>query len=1589
MEAEGEGRGARTYAALLARAKALTLSEPNYGRFLLCAVRATDPDDLAPYTSAAIDTEMRRAYALLERRGVANHFVQISRPDILSVEGPEIIDIFTADMPFIVDSVLAAVRARGGIIRFVSHPVLPLDPESFRVLEESEAGDRRESFLHLHIDPLPDDAARAAMTAEIEQVLDEVAAAVRGWRPMLERLRNLVRQLRENPPPVDPDVLGESVQFLGWLAAHNFTFLGLREYRLGGTDDNPTLEPIAGSGIGLLEDPDFRVLRQGTDYVEMTQEHAVFLGSRDLLLVNKANVRSRVHRRAYMDYVGVKTFGPDGAVNGEVRIVGLFTTAAAKAPNAEVPLIRRKLETVLARSGASRDGHAGKALVEALDSYPRDELFQIDADELLEFATVIAALPDRPRVRVLPRIDRFDNFVSVLLYMPRDRYNSDVRARIGEYLAERYGGRVSAYYPNFPEGDLVRVHFIIGRNGGPTPRPDRDDLERDIASLTRSFGDRVVDAAPNPGEVAPYRDAFPPAYQSRTSPTAALADIGIFRELGAGVVLRLTPPVPGGETAALRFYHLGNPLALSDRVPLLENFGFRVIDEETYTLAPQGGPEAYIHDMVLAPPADVVLGAVGVVGRTEEALLAVWRGAAENDGFNQLTLTAGLAWSDVAVLRAFARYLRQLGLGFSQRYIAATLVAHPDAAKALVELFHALHDPAFNGDRHAAAAAAGAAIEVALDHTQSLDEDRIIRRLRNLAEASVRTNFYQRDGEGAGRPALAIKFDCSRVEGMPEPHPFREIFVYSPRVEGLHLRFGPIARGGIRWSDRPEDFRTEVLGLVKAQQVKNAIIVPVGAKGAFVPKLMPTGADRDTVQREGVACYKIFIASLLDLTDNIDGQTIVPPPDLVRRDGDDPYLVVAADKGTASFSDIANVIATERGYWLGDAFASGGSVGYDHKKMGITARGAWEAVKRHFREMGHDIQTEPFSVVGVGDMSGDVFGNGMLLSPVTRLVAAFDHRDIFIDPDPDVDVAFAERQRLFGLPRSSWQDYDRERLSKGGGVFSRSLKTVDLGPEARQMLGLGQSAVTPQQVMTAILRADVDLLWFGGIGTYVRGPAETNAEVGDRANDAIRVTGTELRAKVVGEGANLAVTQRGRIAYALAGGRIDTDAIDNSAGVNASDLEVNIKIALGSLVAAKRMGYEQRNDFLASMTGEVAGLCLANNYLQSLALSLAGREAVTAFGDHRALIEYLESRGQLQRAVEFLPDDAALAERAATGRGFTRPEQAVLLAYAKNALEADLVGSAVPDDPYLAKELFRYFPDRLVEQQREAVSNHRLRREVIATVLANAMINRGGPAFLVSMMSATSADAGAVTHAYAAARDSFGLTELNRLVDTLDGRMPGAAQLDLYAEVQRLLRRQVLWFLRNATFEGGLADIVTRYAQGVADIRSNLPSLVPAGVAEGISARARSFGAAGVPQDVARRFAELSVLAFATDIVLVAGRAQAGVIEAARAFFAVLDLFGLHRIIGLASALDIADRYDRMALDRGLANLMRAQRDLTADVLAAEGDTVVERFSAWHVLHRAAVERTVRSVADLTEGELTVSRLTVAAGLLADLARGT
>ena len=1547
---------------MLERAETLAGEEAGFAAFYKAAVLATDGEDLARQAPERFEAILRQSYLhLLAHAGDDSRLT--ATPPARSGD-PLVLDIVSPDMPFIVDSALAAVRAAGGTVRLFTHPVV------------RQANGRAMSVLHIHSDPVVD---IAALTGEIEATMAEVTRAVRDWQAMLERLRGAIGALGKVVANKD-----EPLRFLDWLGEHNFTFLGMREYRLAGDG----LEPVAASGLGILRDADFKVLRSGANFVESTPQHAAFMASGEPLLVTKANVRARVHRRVHMDYVGIKLYAADSAAVGELRIVGLFTSQALATPHTEVPIIRRKIADVMRKSGVDPLGHDGRALLSALDSYPRDELFQIGVDQLFEFATAIAGLYDRPRVRVLPRIDRFDNFVSILVYVPRDRYDSDARARITRYLAQVYDGRISAYYPHFPEGELVRLHVIIGRVAGPTPRPSRTELEDRVNALTSNFGDMLASTATDPATISDYRGAFSPAYQSRNTAADAHEDIGVLRGLGdgAGVALRLYERTGTDGSLGLKFYHRESAIPLSDRVPMLEAFGFRVIDERTYTIVPRDGMERYLHDMVLEPldGSDFDVAAQGAA--VEAGLLAVWDGLAESDQLNTLVNRTELAWNDAALLRALSRYLRQIGISYSQRYIAQVLVNQAGAATALVALFKALHDPR-ETDGPAKADEARAALSAALDAMASLDEDTIVRRFLNLVEASVRTNAFQRDGEGKRMPALAIKFNCRHVDGMVEPRPSREISVYSPRVEGIHMRFGAIARGGIRWSDRPEDFRTEVLGLVKAQQVKNAVIVPVGAKGGFVPKRLVAGMAREAVAAEGVASYKIFIGALLDVTDNLVGGAVMPPRDVVRRDGDDPYLVVAADKGTASFSDTANGIATSRGFWLGDAFASGGSAGYDHKVMGITARGGWEAVKRHFREMDRDIQREPFTVVGVGDMSGDVFGNGMLLSPEIRLVAAFDHRDIFIDPKPDAAKSLAERQRLFALPRSSWQDYDKGLISPGGGVFPRSLKAIPLTAEIRAALSIEGEHATPAQVMTAILKAAVDLLWFGGIGTYVRSSAESDAEVGDRANDAIRITGSDLRAKVVGEGANLGVTQRGRIEYALNGGRINTDAIDNSAGVNSSDLEVNIKIALAPLLANGTLTLEARNAFLVTMTDEVAALCLRNNYLQGLAISLAQRAGASELPDHRALIEQLEDRGLLDRAVEFLPSDAVMEARAAAGKGLMRPELAVILAYAKLTLYADLLVGHGIDDGYLAGELYRYFPETLHTTYPEAVANHRLKREVIATVLANAMINRGGPAYVSELTAATSAGPGEVALAYAATRDVYGLTELNAAIDALDGKVAGDVQLGLYAEVMALLRQESLWFLRNADVTQGLAGLVERHAAGVATLQSLMASTLSASLVEGVARMAGELAEKGVPETLARRIAELPVLAYASDIVVVSERAGVSVADGATAFFGVFTAFELWPVIVQSRALVLSDRFDRMALDRALANLLRAQRDLTADVLKADGGPVAHRLAAWKSQRKAGIERTAAAVAELTQGTLTVSRLSVAAGLLADLAR--
>jgi glutamate dehydrogenase len=1613
------------------------------------------PDGLGAVSPMWLAGNAEAAFAFVSEKPRAGHKVRVrGEPASAGRTGASVVEILNDDMPFLVDSVMGELQARGFAVRQLLHPIFKTERDAAGRLkavlgpgDQNWSDGRQESYIAIHLAKPLSEAVQADLVGTLSAILDEVRAAVADWKPMLRLVEVAARRLEEAPANLPAGVLAESVAFLRWLAAGNFTFLGAREYRLAGNGEAGTLAPATAEGLGLLRDPEVHVPSRAAGHAGTTP------GSLPLL-ITKASVPARVHRRVYMDCVSVRTYRPLGDPDGEVRFVGLFTSRAYTASPGETPLLRHKVASVLALSGHPAASHDGKALLNVLETFPRDELFQIETEDLRQWGEGILDLETRPRVRVFARIDRFERFVTVLVYAPRDRYTSDARERIGALLAEAYRGRVATFYPYFTDGPLVRVQFVIARGEGATPRVDTGTLEERIADIVRTWDDRLIEAIAAHGPQsealrAKYGAAFPAGYAATYPAERALGDIARIERLGPQLPVAIDFYREPGEPASrlhAAVYRFGGPISLSQRVPVLENLGFRAIDEQSFVLSPRflDGPRAVtLHDMVLetADGAPIDLGVHHE--RLDACFRAVFGGEADNDNFNRLVVSAGADWRSVAVLRACAAYLRQLGSPFGPRYIADTLHRHAGVTRDLLELFHLRFDPDRKLDaseRTAAEEQIRRRIEGALAAVPSLDEDRILRQVLNLIGAMVRTNFYQRGtdqnprgsnpsayrfarggggegsdpmyprGEGAKEiqvransypPTIAFKFDSGAVEAAPQPRPFREIWVYSPRVEGVHLRFAPIARGGIRWSDRAQDFRAEVLGLVRAQRVKNAVIVPSGAKGGFLPKQLPRAGGRDEIQAEGIAAYRLFIASLLDITDNVKDGRIVPPPRVVRHDGDDAYLVVAADKGTATFSDIANEISLAHDFWLGDAFASGGSAGYDHKAMGITARGAWECVKRHFREMDIDVQRQPFRVVGVGDMSGDVFGNGMLLSEQIRLIAAFDHRDIFVDPDPDAAAGFAERRRLFQLPRSSWQDYDRTKISNGGGVFSRSAKAIPLSEQMKALLGLGATSVTPADLIRAILKCRTDLLWFGGIGTYLRASAERDEDVGDRANDTVRVTAAELKAKVVGEGANLGVTQRGRIEIGQHGGRINTDFIDNSAGVNTSDQEVNIKIALQPATRAGALLEDARLRLLADMTEDVAAASLRNNYQQSLALSLAERRSVQDMPDYALLMRALEANGLLDRAIEALPSEMELQERSRTGRGLTRPELAVLLSYAKIALQHDLLESPVPDEPQLESWLTGYFPPLLRERFGAAIRGHSLRREIVALGLTNAVVNRGGPAMAVRLAAETGRITADVALAFMAVREVFDLPRLWQRIDALDGSVGGEAQLRLYGATRDLVNAQTLWFLRRGkSSEGGpddrldrpdrpyrptdLAGLIAHHKTGLAALAEALSSVVPPARRSHIERRAADLEADGIPGDLAGDIAGIDALAQApaiTEIALAMGRP---VPETARIHFEVGERLCIDDLAARGAAIPTADQYDRLAIAHALAQLTAAHAVFTRAAIGAGGSGPWVSGLGERLAH---VERIVAEAAG--QGTLTVSRLSVAAGALDELAAGT
>lgn len=1558
--------------------------------------RAAD-EDLAAYEPAALDKAAALAWAAVSRHRKGSSVVAIDNGKAVARAGRPVtvITIVNDNMPFLFDSMLGEIADSAGEPALVVHPVLPVkhgrDGVS-EILDEAGHGKAdpaadRISVVHVHVGQISDEQA-AGLRDRLEKILGQVRAAFTDWKPMLARLDHAISEFRYGAVPLDKDHVTEAIAFLEWLRDDNFTFLGMREFKYSGGEKSGTLERADSPGLGILSDPDVLVLRRGNEAVTTTPEIRAFLHGPDPLIVTKANAKTAVHRRAYLDYIGVKTYDKKGKLSGELRIVGLFTSTAYTRSVMKIPYLRSKAQAVIAKSGFDPNDHSGKALTNVLESYPRDELFQVAVPKLRKHAMAILALGERPRVRALVRVDQFDRFVSVLVFVPRDRYDSIVREKIASFLKDRFDGRVSAFYPAFPEGSLARIHFIIGRSGGRTPRVEQADLEAGIRNIVRTWEDTLREVASDeaaPASLTGIAGRFPESYRNSFTPGEALADARRITELGPDnpIAVDFYRSDEKPEHAELKIYHFGAPVALSRRVPMLENSGFRVISERTFEVGDADHDTVVIHDMQLenAFGGPIDLSDEGEL--FEDLFLSVWRGLADNDGYNALAQTAGLRSAEIIVLRAYGRYLQQAGIPQSQDFIAAALNRYPDIARGLYRLFVARFDPSAS-EGATEARHLTAKIKDELEAVPNIDDDTILRRYLNLIEASLRTNYFARRGSGEN-VSLAIKFDPRAITGLPEPRPWREIFVYGPEVEGVHLRFGSVARGGLRWSDRAQDYRTEVLGLVKAQQVKNAVIVPVGAKGGFFPKRLPVGGSRDAVFEAGKQAYVNFVSSLLSITDNLDGDQVVPPAGVRRHDNDDPYFVVAADKGTATFSDTANAISERHGFWLDDAFASGGSAGYDHKKMGITARGAWEAVKRHFREMNRDIQTSPFTVVGVGDMSGDVFGNGMLLSEQTRLVAAFDHRDIFIDPNPDAAVSFAERKRLFDLPRSSWQDYDKSKLSAGGIVVSRSQKSVTLPAAAAQAIGLEKTTATPVEIMRAILKAPVDLLWFGGIGTYVRASQETNADAGDRANDAIRVTAAEVAAKVIGEGANLGVTQRARIEFGLKGGACNSDAIDNSGGVNSSDVEVNIKIALASAMRRGALARPARNKLLAEMTDEVAGLVLNNNYQQTLALSLVRKRGLADLPHQARFMTSLERRGLLDRAVEQLPSTAALVEREARGEPLTRAEIGVLLAYAKIVLFSDIVESSLPDDPHFERDLLGYFPERMAEKFAGDIRGHRLRREIIARVVANDLVNRGGATFVSRLQDLTGRMAADVVRAFAIVRDGFGLDSVYRDIDALDNKVDGQAQLGFYETVGDLTRGATAWFLKNDHSGTPLAERILELRDARKVLEPALASLLPAFMRGRLEERRQGFLKAGASERLAEQLAALTVAELLPDIVQVARASGGDLTVSARAFFAASDALRIARIEDAARALQPADYYDGLALSRAHDTIDAARRGIAVSALAAYGQSA-DPVAAWLEAGGERVARTRERLHALTEGgDLTVSRLSVASGLMSDL----
>ena len=1504
-----------------------------------------------------------------------------------------IIEVINDDMPFLVDSITEELTRRGLKISRIIHPVIKAQRDGegkLKTLYPAEAKEKdmiQESLMHFRVSRIQEEQALVRLQDDFLRILQAVRISVVDWKKMLTTAEQAIAEV-ESACIAKEDDKQEAVDFLKWLKDDNFVFLGSIEYRFFDTNKTGTdgLEVVKGSEYGLFRLEDSELKPQGL--MALTQENIQFIKDPSPIEITKSNRKSVVHRPVYMDYIGVKRYNDAGNVIGERRFIGLFTSMVYYQSAQSIPIIRQKMQYVIENAGFSRKGHSGKALVASLEAFPRDELFQISEEDLLDTAIGIVTLATRPRVRLFVRKDRFERFVSCIVFLPREHLSTQLRGEIENILCDVFGGIVANHYTQITDAHLARLQIIIQTEPGKIPELDIADVEEKLTKAANSWVDDLRDLlVGRKGEMEgerllhEYTNAFTAGYSNRFNAETAYRDIELVeRVLRSNEITfdLFSLPADDNHILQLKIYSPDVQLHLSDIMPLLENMGINAVDGQTLRVTPHSAQRIiWLHHFRFT-----VEGHKGrpelidIKENFEIALGKLWAGEIQDDGFNKLILSAGLQWRDVVLVRAYSKYLRQAAFTYSQEFIEEALVKHPGLTRNIVDLFKVRFNPEYKGNREMEVVTIKGAINQLLGDVENIAEDKVIRRFVELNLATLRTNYYQCDKDGYVKPYISFKFTSKNVPELPLPLPYAEIFVYSPRVEGIHLRGGKVARGGLRWSDRPEDFRTEILGLMKAQMTKNAVIVPVGSKGGFIVKRAPMEGGRDALLHEGIECYKTFLRGLLDITDNVVNGVIEAPSQVVRYDEDDPYLVVAADKGTAAFSDIANSVSAEYNFWLGDAFASGGSAGYDHKKMAITARGAWVSVHRHFNEMGIDTQSQDFTVIGIGDMSGDVFGNGMLLSPHICLVGAFDHRHIFIDPTPDSAASFKERKRLFELPRSSWMDYDKSLISKGGGIFERTAKAVKLTPEIKKLLGVEKSEMAPTELIRNMLVAQVDLLWNGGIGTYIKASYETNDVVGDRTNDALRVDGKDLRCKVIGEGGNLGLTQRGRIEFALNGGRLNTDAIDNSAGVDCSDHEVNIKIALGKAMEQNKFSLKERDSLLVEMTEAVAALVLRDNQLQTQAITIAEHQGHSGLEMMQRSMQILEQEKLLDRKIEFLPDDEAISRRSAQGLGLTRPEISVLLAYSKMSIYNNLLASNLPDDPYFVKDLERYFPEQLQVKFKDEIESHQLRREIIATFITNSMVNRVGCTFFHHIVGDTGMQGCDVARAYAIARDIFDLRTIWLEIEALDGKVPVDAQVQLFSEVQQVVEHATFWFLRNHTHPLNVTEIVEKFTPGVVELSESLDSVLSTFGKQQFEVRKQRFVESGVPGALASKVAGLEAIAAACDIVYVARGSNLPVPTVGNIYFQIGSRLHIAWLRAQVNKLPANSYWQRLATKTLMDGLFDQQRRLTAEAIKSfcKNDTCDMAMENWLKNNAKQLDRYGSFISDLKKSNEVITQ---------------